>query len=466
VQTCSQCRASNPDTAKTCYKCGGSPLRRYQKRYVALSHPEIMALTSQSLPTRRTGDTLVVTLLPIFALLLILFSFLLVPTPTIQHGGNQQVVVPRTPTPSNSTSIVVPPSPTPVVASTAMVTITPASQQVNNTFTITGVTGTPSGQQVQARVLQATTPTYSQTVKATGQGMTQGTSATGTVYISNLTSTTLILFYNLTYPCNGYDACSPLHIVLNQPVYLPAHQINQPVAAHIQEVGTVGNTVNNYNFMYESNSIVIQVAGSFTGGKDPQHYTYVQQSDIDNAANHLTSANRPDAQQVLQGQVQANERFIGTPQCTANTRANQQAGDRVAQVTVSVTFTCTGEVYDYTGALALAGQLLSNQAANNPGSAYVLTGRIITSLQSASLNSQTVSLMVAAKGVWVYQISIAQLQAWATSIAGQSLQAAQTLLTGQFGIAQVVIWATEANAQVLPTDSQKITVVVQTVPGL
>lgn len=88
MQTCSQCRASNPDTVETCKTCGGSPLRRCGNKYAALSHPETLALISQSLPIRDASGTLVVTLLLIFALLLILLSFLLVPPGCLQQHNS------------------------------------------------------------------------------------------------------------------------------------------------------------------------------------------------------------------------------------------------------------------------------------------------------------------------------------------------------------------------------------------
>jgi VCBS repeat-containing protein len=253
-------------------------------------------------------------------------------------------------------------------------------------------------------------------------------------------------------------------MIVDQTVTIPADSQMTGIPGHIQEVGTVGNLGQNGFHFYDD--LEIENDSAFTGGTSPQLYPYVQQSDIDNAANGLISANQPDAQRVLQTQAHANERFVGTPQCTPNTpNANHQAGDHATTVTVSVNFTCTGEVYDYNGALSLARQLLRKQAANNPGSACALTGQIIVSLQSASFNGQTVTLLVAAKGIWVYQISAAQRQAWANLVVGQSPQAAQTRLVRQQSVARVTIRLTGVNAQVLPTDAQKIIVVVQTVPG-
>jgi VCBS repeat-containing protein len=374
----------------------------------------------------------------------------------------------------------------PVAATTATVTITPASLQVSNTFTIPATTGTPDSQHVQARILSATTPTFSQTVKATGQGMTSATSARGTVEIINGTSAPITIAANTSYACTDehcslHGAQASLHLVVDQTVTIPPYPATKyhifGIPAHVQEGGTIGNFnascsgIDCFDYSNNLETLFIGSDSAFTGGTDPHSYTYIQQSDIDNAANALISADLPgsqQAQQMLQPQIQANERTIGTPQCTPNTpKANHRVGDHKSTVTVSVNFTCTDEVYDYNGALSRAAQLLKKQAASSLGSDYALTGQIVPSVQSALLNEQVVTLLVAAKkGIWVYQISTAQQQAWAKLVAGQYLQTAQARLASQQGVAQVTIQLAGTNGQMLPKDAQKIKVVVSSVHGL
>ena len=167
----------------------------------------------------------------------------------------------------------------------------------------------------------------------------------------------------------------------------------------------------------------VEAATAFYRGTDAQNYSSVQQSDIDNTANTLEQSNTPNPQQIIQPLVHANERLIGTPTCKPNVTSNHKAGDKASTVTVSVNFTCTGEVYDYDGALAMAAQLLTHQANRQLGSGYVPVGNIKTALTSATLTnakSGTITLMVNAEGVWVYQFTDAQKQALARLIAGKT----------------------------------------------
>jgi hypothetical protein len=408
------------------------------------------------------GSILTVPHLIIFSLVIVLIagiSAVVIAAPNLLPGGKSAASVTNTPGPA--------PTSTPIIASAATVTITPTSQLEENTFTIEAVTGTPNAQQVQARQLSAKTQTYSKTINATGQGMTAGTHATGTLDIQNFTGNSITLSAGTIYNNNACDigACPPIHMVLDQTLTIPANSGNRTVRAHVQEAGTIGNITTN-GFAYRDNTLDIFNDVPFTGGTDPQPYTYVQQSDINNAANSLISANQPNAQQVLQSQVQANERFAGTPQCSPNVSANPPAGTQASQVTVSVNFTCTGEVYDYDGALMLAAQQLTTQATNNLGTAFALSGQIKTTLNSATPgNGGTVTLAIMAMGVWAYQFSAAQQSMLASMIAGKTPQMAHQILATQMGVAQVTIQLADTNAQVLPTNPGAITIVVQAVPG-
>jgi VCBS repeat-containing protein len=381
----------------------------------------------------------------------------------------------------------------PTAAGPATVTITPESLDLKNSYTLTAVTGTPdaSKQQVGARVISVTTPAVSKTVQATGQKTTPGTHASGMLEVANYdTLNPLKIPAGSTFPNNTPLSCgsSSLIIVLDAPATLPAVPPpgnNYPkvlVPGHVQQVGTSGNAQPSscFAFIYHNvsncpgttygNVCWAIAAGSvtipLTGGTDPQPYTAVAQSDIDGAANSLINANQPDAQQVVQGQVQSNEQLIGTPQCSPNTSADHKAGDAASQVTVMVTFTCIGEAYDHDAALALASTLLTNQARSSPGAGYALVGQIKTTLTNATLGSQgTVTITATAEGVWSYQFSDAQKQSLAGLIAGKSEREAIQVLQAQTGVAQVAIHFSGGNGQTLPTDPRQITITIQDVQG-
>lgn len=212
---------------------------------------------------------------------------------------------------------------------------------------------------------------------------------------------------------------------------------------------------------------IASTQGSFTGGTDPQPYTVVAQSDIDGAANSLIQANQPNADQEIQSQLQSGEQEIGgTAQCSPNVTADHAAGDQASQVTVSVTFTCTGEAYSQKDATDLARQLLTNAAKSQPGSQYALVGQITSSIVSSSPGNQgTENLVVSASGVWAYQFSATDQQNLAALIAGKTTQQARQTLLAQPGVADVTIQITSGSGQTLPTKTQEIKIEIKTVAG-
>lgn len=267
--------------------------------------------------------------------------------------------------------------------------------------------------------------------------------------------------------------------VLDEAVNLPAAATNcsntgtcpqQRVHAHSAITGSKGNTL--YHFDYgscspSSNSCYSATDDTpFTGGAGAQSYTFVQQSDIDGATQALQQASAPNAQQVLQGQLKANESWIGTQACKPQkTAANHVANDKAANVTVTITLTCTGEVYDQNGALASAKQMLQDQAASNPGNNYALAGAINATLLNAQLagTNGTVGVTVDVKGTWIFQLSAAQKQDLARMLAGKKKVAAVDLLQQQKGIKQAQIQLTGGDQDTLPDNPQVIAITIQ--PG-
>jgi VCBS repeat-containing protein len=291
--------------------------------------------------------------------------------------------------------------------------------------------------------------------------------ATGTLTIESFTSTQ-------TFQADMTMTNEPgtIQMVLDATVTVPGGG-TAPVAAHNAQVGTVGNIA--------SRAFCAPVCGAspggswrawndnpFTGGQDPHAYTYVQQSDIDGAANSMVSALAPGTQQGVQGKVNSNEHAIGSPQCKPHSNADHAAGDQATTVTVTVTVTCTLEVYDYNGALALASQLLQNQAKQNPGTGYALTGTILSTLTSAtpaSGQSGTISLTVNSEGIWVFQFSDAQKQTLKASLAGKHKSAMLSWLESQPGVKTATIQIT-GSSDLLPGDPSQIMLTIQSVPGL
>lgn len=354
----------------------------------------------------------------------------------------------------------------------ATVTIVPTSQKVTGNFAILAVTGTPNSNQreVQARQLNYTTPVQSKTVNATGMVNTPGTRAAGT-----------LTFYNASF--NPYTVGSGtviagrsgVEIITNAPAVIPAAVFGggygtTSVSAHAVNIGANGNIGAldiSKTCCSSGGFIVVRNLGAFSGGQDPQHYTAVQQSDIDNVANPLVNPTEQSALNSLKGQRHTNEQFVEQPKCTPKVNANPPVGSRSQTVTVSVSASCSGEVYDHTGAVAMAATSLQNQASKVPGTSYKLVGQIVPTITQLAIvdNKGTISMVIKAEGIWEYNFGKTQEAQLAQKIAGKSQSVAQAILAGQTGVSKVVSISL-STGNTLPTDVTQIHFVIQDAPGL
>ncbi len=352
-------------------------------------------------------------------------------------------------------------------AATATVTITPTSQHLTKTYTISAVTGTPdaSQNQVQARALSFTTKAQSKTVKATGRGHQDATYAKGQVTISPSTGT--VPAGNLRIPSN-----SGVYVIIN--VTSPLSSGSQTFDAWTENVGSGGNIpAYDIDHLYQmvndpSITFYLQNTQAFTGGQDAHDYTFVQQSDIDDAAAPLVSQLTSDAQSAVQQQIQANEQIVSAPECTPTIKANHKADDRVSDVTVTVTVTCKGEVYDEQAAQSMASDLLRSDAASQLGDHYTLVGDTVIGTPQVTTTTETgtVNMTVSTDGMWVYQFSDTQKQTFAQLIAGKPLADAQALLLKQEGVWKVNLTTDGGWGSALPTSPSDIKFTLVPVPGL
>jgi len=352
----------------------------------------------------------------------------------------------------------------------ATVTITPASKDLRNTYTITAVTGTPdpAKHQVQARLLYAASSGLAKTVNASGAGHTPATIATGTLTFYNSSTSPL------TIPAGTvFTDASGVEIVNARDASIPAG--NPPtvaqitVPAHAVHAGASGNipAFDFNNMPCCANGVFVQNGGAFSGGQDQQIYTYVEQIDIDKAASALESSLMPGVQAALQQQIRANEQLVSSTHCIPDSSSDHAAGKQASNVTVTVMVLCTGEVYDQRAAQSMAQDLLVTDPARNPGNGYVLVGNIATAMTNATADPKgIVSLLVNAEGIWVYQFNNAQKQTLMKLIAGKSQKVAQSLLLQQEGVDKTTIQLFGGNGSTLPTDQSQITLAVLSVQGL
>lgn len=349
----------------------------------------------------------------------------------------------------------------------ATVTITPDSQIEANSYVITGVTtGTPntSQRQIGARVIVSTSPSQQKTVNATGVKQTPAVQATGTLTFYNSQS-----FAQTVASGTVFIVAGGVKIVNDVPANVPAAHLPTTgfvtVHAHALTGGSSGNIG---AFVINTTCCVagisVQNTVGFSGGQDPQNYTFVQQSDIDGAANPLKSPTLQQAQAGLK--LNANEQPAGGSQCTPSITSNQIAGAKASNVTVTVSATCKTEAYDQKGLQSLVSSLLQTKADTDWGQGYVLAGApngIVVQTTVQSVTDKTVSLLVNAKGKYYYLIDDTQKKEYARLIAGLSTSQAIAKLKSQRGVADVTV---ASGVTTLPTNPNQITITVQSVQGL
>ncbi len=354
-------------------------------------------------------------------------------------------------------------------AATASVMLTPASQHLTKAYSINAVPGTPdtSQHQIQARVLSFTTQALAKTVEATGQGHQNATVAKGQLTYSAVTGTETIPSGARTTSRSGVTVFQlrSASIAPNTTTTVDAEAVIPGAAGNIPAYGINGRYSNAAN---PGISFYIQNTHAFTGGQDAYDYTYVQQNNIDAAGGSLVSQLTPAAQTAVQKQVHANEQFAGSPECTPTIKANHNANDRATAVTVTVSVTCKGEVYDAQAAHAMAADLLRRDAASQPGAHYALVGdMVIGTPQVLSTHANgTGILYVSAEGMWVYQFSEAQKQQLAQLITWKPLADAQALLLKQEGVGKVSITTAGGWGSALPTSPSTLKFSMVVVPGL
>ncbi len=132
------------------------------------------------------------------------------------------------------------------------------------------------------------------------------------------------------------------------------------------------------------------------------------------------------------------------------------AGSETTQVSVTVSETCTGEVYNTSALHGLLMQIMIQQAIKQLGNGYSLVGDLQPSITRAMTNTRhkTVILQVKVISTWMYQFSQAQRDRIKLAIRGKGKEEATALLLHMPGIQTVSIRISNSNA--LPTDVQHI----------
>jgi len=307
-------------------------------------------------------------------------------------------------------------------ASTVTVTLIPRAKQEQIATPV-------DANQIQVRQLSATAPAQTNTGQVTGT--LPATKAHGELLFLNNGSV------NVTIPTMTFTGKSGVKITFQGPLTVPA--INPPEATttgFAVDAGAAGNIPAFDILQYccaPNNTIQVRNPNAFTGGQDAQPNDQIQQSDITAAANPLIASQTQSEQANLKGQMKNTERVVsGSNQCPPTVTPSAPAGTQAKTITVTVSVTCTEQVYDAASAQTIAMRLLTQQAMQDVGAAYRLSGQAAVSVE---MNGK--QLLLKAQGVWAYAFSSARLSQLAAVIAGKSQAAARSLLLQQPGIADV-----------------------------
>jgi hypothetical protein len=288
-------------------------------------------------------------------------------------------------------------------APSATVTIIPISTQITTTRTVTTVSSNADAaqQQVPGRLRDTITLSQAKTMPTTGIGHQQAQAAHG-----------LITFYNAlptpqTIPAGelliGADG---VEVVTLQDAVIPAGTlaINGRVTVPAQAVnaGPQGNIAANDMYGKCCRDDVFVSNGPFRGGQDARSYQMVTQQNIDSVVSGIKASLDQSIQAALRQQVQPNETLITPVPCTSNVITDHKAGEEASHVQVTVSETCTGEVYDTKALYDLLMQAMTQQATGQLGDGYGLVGDIQTSVTKATLNAHqgTATLQVKVISTW------------------------------------------------------------------
>lgn len=332
------------------------------------------------------------------------------------------------------------------IAYPASITITPVSKQLAQNETLVAIPdhSDPTHQQVQARLIANTPSPLSKTVKATGVGQDPGKQAQGylTFYNSLPVPQTVPQGTAITAP-GGITVVTGIAATI-PPANPPASFGAVTIPAHARLTGPNGNipggAINGACCSGDS-SISVKNLTPFSGGEDPQPYTYVQQSDINGAATALEPALQTTAQQSLQKQIHTNEASAGPMRCANQVYSNYAVTTRTATVQVTVKLYCTEEVYDKAEAEQFFRLQLKKEANRRFGTDYALSGMIAVHVLQSVIKGDpggSIVLFAHVSGIWVYQFKNSQ-KSFLSLINGKKAKNAQMLLLEQPGVSKVDI---------------------------
>jgi len=315
---------------------------------------------------------------------------------------------------------------------------------IPRTWTVSLTRNVQSGRGLPARVLAPITVSHALTVPSSGTGHTQARVAQGRITFYNGAFETQTIAAGTTLA--GQDG---VVAVTDAAAVIPAARPTTPptygaatVPAHAASAGAAGNiAAYDLNTACCATSVLAKNLSAFAGGQDARTFRVVAQADIDTAARHLTPQVQAEVQARLVAALYAGERLASLP-CQPRQTASANVGQAASSVTVTVAATCQGVAYPPVAVQSLAATLLSQKAAQQTHLAERIVGAARALVVSAQLSRGTVTLTLAASGLFTPAWTARDFARMATSIAGKTVASATRILDAVPGVRQAHVTVT------------------------
>jgi len=347
----------------------------------------------------------------------------------------------------------------------AIVTLFPTQKTLNETYTFLAVTGTAdqTRNQIPSRIISFITPTKTETIKTTGIGYTPAIQATGTITFYNEAN------YPQTIAAGTVITGNAIQIATDQTITISAG--NPPnyygiaeTLAHTIQAGSRGNIPPLYmNGLCCLAGIYGKNTNPFTGGEDPKPYQMLSNADLQREATYIAGTLSTNANSGIQQQIRASEQLLQPMQCNLTTTSIPKVGERATTATVSVSETCTVQVYDNAILTQLTNTQFTQDSQKQLSSNFTQHGNLTIAIAKTTLldkRHSTYKLEVSAAGMLIFHLSPSQLKNLKAQIAGKKIREAQHELLALTGVQGVSIQPARQSDLSLPANPDQIEMII------
>lgn len=346
-------------------------------------------------------------------------------------------------------------------APSATITIVPVSTPISTQVTLHVVTqgvADATANELAGRLMSTVSLSQQASIPTTGTTAQEATVAHGSITFYNAAPTpqTVVAGTLITSPMG-------VAVVTERTVSIPAAQYplfgQATTLAHAVLTGPTGNLPAGAIYGPCCRLNLSAVNSPFHGGQAARTYQSVSVQDRDTVLTHLKASLDESMQAVVQVQVHAGEELLHPLKCQTHSQANHQVDAEATQLSMIVSETCTGVVYQDAAFHALVMRLLSQEATRHLGAGYHQVGDITATPTTVTAKTGSVlDVNVKVSGTWAYQFGSAERAHLLTEAAGKSKAHALAILLQTPGVQSASL--TIERGSTVPTDLTQIHVVV------